>query len=97
MKRAGRLILVRHGESLWNITDKSSNRVTRFTGWADIPMSELGRKQALAAGKCLSTFGITFDAIYTSGKYSGILLLLPLLLKYLPLCDMTVLTSPFSF
>lgn len=29
-------------------------------------MSDLGRKQALAAGKCISSFGITFDAIYTS-------------------------------
>lgn len=32
MRRLGRLILVRHGESLWNITDKALKRETRFTG-----------------------------------------------------------------
>ena len=57
---------MRHGESLWNITDKSENRMTRFTGWANIPMSETGKKQAAAAGRCLNKLGVTFDAIYTS-------------------------------
>lgn len=65
-KRAGRLIFVRHGESLWNITDSSHNRMTRFTGWANIPMSETGKHQATAAGRCLNKLGIHFDAIYTS-------------------------------
>lgn len=32
MHRLGRLILVRHGESIWNITDKALKRETRFTG-----------------------------------------------------------------
>lgn len=63
---AGRLVFVRHGESLWNITDKNQNRVTRFTGWADIPMSEVGKQQAAASGRCLNKLGIKFDSVYTS-------------------------------
>ena len=64
--RAGRLVFVRHGESLWNITNESENRMTRFTGWANIPMSDTGKLQAAAAGRCLNKLGMTFDAIYTS-------------------------------
>ena len=63
---AGRLVFVRHGESLWNITDKHQNRVTRFTGWANIPMSDVGKQQAAASGRCLNKLGIHFDSIYTS-------------------------------
>ena len=65
MKRAsqaGRLILVRHGESKWNVKGG-----TKFTGWADIPMTELGRKQAVACGKTLASIpGLSFDAVFTS-------------------------------
>ena len=60
--RAGRLILVRHGESHWNVKGG-----TRFTGWADIPMTQLGRKQAVACGKLLASIpGLSFDAVFTS-------------------------------
>lgn len=52
--KSPRLILVRHGESLWNITNKKQGRVTRFTGWADVPLSNLGKLQARAAGRCLA-------------------------------------------
>lgn len=66
MIRAGRLVLVRHGESMWNITDKARKRTTRFTGWADVPLSDVGREQSIASGKCLNKLGITFDAAFTS-------------------------------
>ena len=60
--RAGRLILVRHGESHWNVKGG-----TKFTGWADIPMTDLGKKQAVACGKLLASIpGLSFDAVFTS-------------------------------
>jgi len=51
------LVLLRHGESLWN-------RKNIFTGWVDIPLSVNGIDEALAAGDALK--GIKFDIIYTS-------------------------------
>jgi len=65
-RRIGRLVLVRHGESVWNITNRAQKRETRFTGWADIPISQLGRQQAQASGRCLEGLNIEFDAVYTS-------------------------------
>lgn len=65
-RRIGRLVLVRHGESMWNITDRAKKRETRFTGWADIPVSALGREQARASGRCLEGLKLTFDAAFTS-------------------------------
>ena len=65
-RRLGRLVLVRHGESMWNVTDKSRRRETRFTGWADVPASPLGREQARSSGRCLESLGLTFDAVFTS-------------------------------
>lgn len=63
---AGKLVFVRHGESLWNITNTGEGRVTRFTGWANIPMSDVGKQQAMASGRCLNKLGIEFDSVYTS-------------------------------
>ena len=54
-----RLVLLRHGESLWN----SENR---FTGWTDIDLSDKGRDEARAAGRLLREAGDTFDIAYTS-------------------------------
>jgi 2,3-bisphosphoglycerate-dependent phosphoglycerate mutase len=54
LNKSPRLILVRHGESMWNVTNKANSRVTRFTGWADVPLSPLGMLQARAAGRCLA-------------------------------------------
>ncbi|MDW8307034.1 MAG: 2,3-bisphosphoglycerate-dependent phosphoglycerate mutase [Leptospiraceae bacterium] len=51
------LILVRHGESLWN-------HHNLFTGWVDIPLSKKGVEEALAAGSLLKDY--EFDKIYTS-------------------------------
>ena len=51
------LILIRHGESQWNLEN-------RFTGWVDVELSEKGRKEAEAAGKKLA--GYKIDKAYTS-------------------------------
>lgn len=52
-----KLILVRHGQSLWNLED-------RFTGWVDVPLTDLGREEARRAGKRLG--GMSVDVAYTS-------------------------------
>lgn len=54
-----KLVLVRHGESLWN-------NENRFTGWYDVDLSDKGRSEAKAAGKLLKQEGFTFDFAYTS-------------------------------
>ncbi len=53
------LVLIRHGESLWN-------RENRFTGWRDIDLSPQGIDEARAAGKALCEQGFEFDVAYTS-------------------------------
>lgn len=53
------LVLVRHGESIWNKENK-------FTGWYDVALSPTGQKEALAAGVLLQEQGFTFDKAYTS-------------------------------
>lgn len=54
-----KLVLLRHGESVWN-------QENRFTGWTDVDLSETGREQAHKAGQLLAKSGFTFDAGYTS-------------------------------
>ena len=54
-----KLVLIRHGESLWNLENK-------FTGWTDVDLSENGLKEARIAGKILKENGFTFDIAYTS-------------------------------
>lgn len=49
----GRLVLVRHGQSEWNVTDPTRNLTARFTGWADIGLTQQGRDQAVAAGHAI--------------------------------------------
>jgi 2,3-bisphosphoglycerate-dependent phosphoglycerate mutase len=51
------LVLVRHGQSLWNLENK-------FTGWVDVPLTELGEKEAHRAGQHLK--GMKFDIAFTS-------------------------------
>ncbi len=52
-----KLILLRHGQSIWN-------KENLFTGWVDIPLSEEGIQEALAAGKKMRE--IPIDVIYSS-------------------------------
>ena len=54
-----KLVLVRHGESLWNKENK-------FTGWTDVDLSENGIKEAHNAGKLLKENNYNFDIAYTS-------------------------------
>ncbi len=54
-----KLVLVRHGQSKWNLEN-------RFTGWTDVDLSENGIKEAIDAGKVLKEKGYTFDVAYTS-------------------------------
>lgn len=54
-----KLVLIRHGQSLWNKENK-------FTGWTDVPLSELGIQEAVNAGKLLKEKGFSFDMAYTS-------------------------------
>lgn len=54
-----KLILLRHGESLWN-------RENRFTGWTDVDLSEKGYEEAKAAGRMIRDAGIHLDLAYTS-------------------------------
>lgn len=53
------LVLLRHGESLWN-------KENRFTGWTDIDLTELGILEARQAGKSLASAGYVFDRCFTS-------------------------------
>ena len=67
MKKLGRVILVRHGESIWNATDPVRGLQTRFTGWSNIPLTNRGIEQAKAAGRCLIQFDLhSYDAVYMS-------------------------------
>ena len=52
-----KLVLIRHGQSLWNLEN-------RFTGWVDVPLTDLGREEARGAAKKLA--GFKFDVAYTS-------------------------------
>ena len=54
-----RLVLLRHGESLWN-------KENRFTGWTDIDLSEKGILEAKEAGRLLKENNFNFDIAYTS-------------------------------
>lgn len=53
------LVLVRHGQSQWNLEN-------RFTGWVDVDLTEAGRAEAREAGRQLREAGIEFDRTWTS-------------------------------
>jgi len=53
------LVLVRHGQSEWNLTNQ-------FTGWKDVDLTDTGIKEARAAGRALKQQGIRFDVGFTS-------------------------------
>lgn len=54
-----KLVLIRHGESQWN-------KENRFTGWADVDLTEKGLSEARAAGQLLKAEGFVFDFAYVS-------------------------------
>jgi 2,3-bisphosphoglycerate-dependent phosphoglycerate mutase len=54
-----KFVLIRHGESTWNLEN-------RFTGWADVDLTPTGIEQAQAAGRLLKAEGYEFDLAYTS-------------------------------
>lgn len=53
------LVLIRHGESQWNLEN-------RFTGWVDVDLTPTGIQQATQAGVSLKAAGYDFDIAYTS-------------------------------
>jgi len=54
-----KLVLIRHGESTWNLEN-------RFTGWTDVDLTPTGIQQAMTAGKLLKAEGYEFDLCMTS-------------------------------
>jgi 2,3-bisphosphoglycerate-dependent phosphoglycerate mutase len=54
-----KIVLLRHGQSAWNLEN-------RFTGWTDVDLSEAGIAEAREAGKLLLAEGFSFDHVYTS-------------------------------
>lgn len=59
MTHAAWLVLLRHGHSEWNLAD-------RFTGWTDIPLTDVGLAEAAEAGRRLAVAGLVFDAVHGS-------------------------------
>ncbi len=53
------LVLIRHGQSQWNLEN-------RFTGWADVDLTEQGVAEACEAGRLLVEAGLDFDEAHTS-------------------------------
>jgi len=59
MGDVGTLVLLRHGQSTWNAENL-------FTGWVDVPLSELGEKEARRGGQLLADAGLLPDLVHTS-------------------------------
>jgi 2,3-bisphosphoglycerate-dependent phosphoglycerate mutase len=56
---AREIVMIRHAQSTWNAEGK-------FTGWADPPLTDLGKAEAEKAGQLLKQHGYAFDRVYTS-------------------------------
>ncbi|MGB7299944.1 MAG: 2,3-diphosphoglycerate-dependent phosphoglycerate mutase [Burkholderiaceae bacterium] len=54
-----RIVLIRHGESQWNLEN-------RFTGWTDVDLTDKGRLEAADAGRLMRDEGFEFDIAFTS-------------------------------
>ncbi len=76
------LVLIRHGQSLWNAENK-------FTGWVDSSFSERGIQEATKAGKLIKEFNIDIEVAFTS-FLSRAIDTLNLLLKELDINDLIV-------
>ncbi len=78
------LILLRHGQSQWNLEN-------RFTGWTDVDITDAGRADAELTGKALQPY--TFDAVFlsrlkrTHQTYAGVQKGYGKPIKAEPLCD----------
>ncbi|HEV2027269.1 MAG TPA: 2,3-diphosphoglycerate-dependent phosphoglycerate mutase [Candidatus Dormibacteraeota bacterium] len=59
MTKPGVLILLRHGQSTWNLENL-------FTGWHDVPLSERGVAEAIEAGRLIKKEGLFPDVLHTS-------------------------------
>ena len=59
MKTEFKLVLLRHGQSTWNLEN-------RFTGWTDVGLTEQGVQEAVTSGQLLKAEGFVFDLAYTS-------------------------------
>ncbi len=59
MVAMAKLVLIRHGESQWNLEN-------RFTGWIDVPLTANGEAEARKAGEQLREAGVKFDQAFTS-------------------------------
>jgi 2,3-bisphosphoglycerate-dependent phosphoglycerate mutase len=57
--RAGKLVLLRHGQSDWNLNNL-------FTGWTDVDLTELGVREAHEAARVMADAGLRFDIAFTS-------------------------------
>lgn len=55
----GRLVLIRHGQSVWNLDN-------RFTGWTDVDLTAQGCAEAASAAEFLKAEGLRFDLAFTS-------------------------------
>jgi len=53
------LVLLRHGQSLWNLENV-------FTGWTDVALSERGVEEAKESGRLMGESGLSFDVVHTS-------------------------------
>lgn len=59
MTKAHTLVLLRHGQSTWNLENI-------FTGWTDVPLSPAGEEEARVAGCLMAEAGFEFDVVHTS-------------------------------
>ncbi|NVM04114.1 MAG: 2,3-diphosphoglycerate-dependent phosphoglycerate mutase [Candidatus Helarchaeota archaeon] len=60
-----KLVLLRHGESVWNLEN-------RFTGWTDVGLTKKGIKENIYAAKILKDEGYSFDVAFTSVLKRGV-------------------------
>lgn len=56
---SAKLVLMRHGQSLWNLEN-------RFTGFKDVPLTPAGEEEAINGGDAMEDAGLEFDAVFTS-------------------------------
>ena len=54
-----KLILLRHGQSQWNLENK-------FTGWKNVPLTKIGETEAKKAGELIKKHNINVDKVFSS-------------------------------